>query len=450
MPVPTPVLQPVVLTRRTQLERTVSEPEGILGELGDGPGGRISLASHRSRYGRPTEAKPRPNLQLLEHLDGAGLRGRGGAGFPTGRKLRAVAERAQRSKRPVVVVNGTEGEPGSGKDRLVLMRSPHLVIDGAMWAAAAVGANRICICVDRTRIDACAALDEALVERQASEGGDPDFEITLLRTPPRYIAGEESALVRWINGGPAKPSGGRRPFESGVKGRPTLVQNAETMARLAQIANFGSNWFRQDGPPEEPGRALFSISGAVEHPVVVEMPIGTTVGRLIDMAGRREELQAVLVGGFFGTWIPYGEVADVPASRSGLAPFGGSPGAGVLIALPVSSCGLVETARILAWYAAESAGQCGPCLYGLADLAAAAGRLASAPSRPGDLDQMQRCAGQIDGRGGCRHPDGAVRLFRSAVRTFGAELRLHLDDGRCSATSAEPVVVVPDTISGWR
>jgi NADH:ubiquinone oxidoreductase subunit F (NADH-binding) len=251
--------------------------------------------------------------------------------------LRSVAEGRQR---PVVVVNGTEGEPNSGKDSLLLTSLPHLVLDGALWAAAAVGADRVVIGIDRTRPEALVSMNDALAERVDSEPSDVEVRIT--DTPPRYVAGEESALVHWINGGPAKPTATPpRPYQRGVDGRPTLVQNTETLAHLAQICAYGADWFRQAGPPEEPGTALMTVSGAVGRPSVVEAPIGTPIGEILDLAGGpTAPLQALLVGGFFGTWVAASEALSAPFSRAGLQPLGASPGAGIIIALPAGACGL--------------------------------------------------------------------------------------------------------------
>jgi NADH:ubiquinone oxidoreductase subunit F (NADH-binding) len=160
-------------------------------------------------------------------------------------------------------------------------------------------------------------------------------------------------------------------------------------------------------------------------------------------------VQAVLVGGFFGTWIAASDVMHTPLSRHALAPFGASPGAGILVALPESACGLLETARILRWYAGESAGQCGPCAFGLPALAGVAAHLAAGRARPDDVARMQRWAGDIDGRGACRHPDGAVRLLRSALAVFAADVDGHLRGRPCQG-SGRPTLVVPASTGEWK
>ncbi|MGA2209248.1 MAG: NADH-ubiquinone oxidoreductase-F iron-sulfur binding region domain-containing protein [Acidimicrobiales bacterium] len=405
-----------------------------------------SLAEHRTVYSMPPAPRSKPNQRLIDLVGRAGLRGRGGGGFPTARKLQAVADGARRG---VVVANATEGEPASAKDRLLVSRLPHLVLDGALLAAHAVGAEEVIVCVDRTRLGAAAAMNRAVLERLEREPMACPVRVAL--TPPRYVAGEETALVNWLNGGPSKPtSSPPRPSERGVDRRPTLVQNVETLAHLAQIAASGADWFRQAGTTDEPGTALFTVSGAAGASVL-EAALGTTGGALLRHGGVLPggDVQAVLVGGFFGTWMVGSDFVRTPLSRSALAPFGASPGAGIVVALPPSACGLLETARILAWYAGESAGQCGPCAFGLPALAGVVAQLAAGRAQPDDVTRMQRWADDIDGRGGCRHPDGAVRLLRSALAVFGADVDTHLSGHPCPG-SGRPTLAIPVSTGEWK
>ena len=387
-----------------------------------------TLAEHRSRYRRPPAPARRPERALIEVVSEAGLRGRGGAGFPTAHKLEAVAGR--RGPR-IVIANATEGEPASSKDRALMNHAPHLVLDGAALAAAAVGASQIVVCIDRADRRAVRSLRAAIAER-TGEGGPP---VELAETPSRYVAGEETALVRFLNGGDAKPTHvPPRPFEKGVDGRPSLIQNVETLAHIAQIGSFGAAWFRQTGTPDEPGTTLVTVTGAVARPAVVEVPVGTQVRRILARAGGpAEPLAALLAGGFSGTWIPVAAGGTAAFSRAGLSQLGASPGAGILVALPAGACGLAETARILRWFAAESAGQCGPCVFGLADIARTTAAIATGRAAAGDVERLRRWAGQIERRGACRHPDGAVRLLRSALDVFASDLDGHLGGRPCAA-----------------
>jgi NADH:ubiquinone oxidoreductase subunit F (NADH-binding) len=406
-----------------------------------------TLAEHRSRYSPPPAPKREPDDRIIDLVDEAGLRGRGGAGFPTGRKLRTVSQgRAPR----IVIGNGTEGEPASAKDRLLMSRLPHLVIDGALLAAAAVGADRIGIGVERNNTEAVKAMRDALAERAEHEPLPISFRVA--GTPPRYVGGEETGLVHWFNNGPAMPTFvPPLPFEKGVDGRPTLVQNVESLAHITQIVAHGPDWFREVGTAEEPGTALATVSGAVNRASVVEAAIGTPIGKIVESAGgSTARIGAMLLGGFFGTWVRGDAALAAPFSRAGLSPLNASPGAGIMCVLSEDACGLAETARILAWFAAESAGQCGPCLYGLADLARGAAGLSEATSAPSDLANLFLWAHEIEGRGACKHPDGAVRLLRSAATVFAEDWDRHARGERCRGQSAPPTIRVPVPPPVWR
>ncbi|MCX3059029.1 NADH-ubiquinone oxidoreductase-F iron-sulfur binding region domain-containing protein, partial [Streptomyces beihaiensis] len=369
----------------------------------------------------------------------AGLTGRGGAGFPTARKLRAVAGRRGRA---VVVVNAMESEPAGRKDQLLLAVAPHLVLDGAVLAAAAVGAGTVHVCLPRDRAAQYRQVSAALDERRRARL-DP-VTLRLHALPHTYVSSESTSLVRWLGGGPARPQGSPpRSHERGVDRRPTLVNNAETLAHLALVARYGPDWFRQAGTADEPGTLLVTVSGAVAAPGVLETALGTPVGTVIDRAGGpAEPIGAVLLGGFAGTWLP-APLLDTPLAHRDLDPLGAAPGAGILVALPRSACGLRETARILAYLAAQSARQCGPCVFGLPAVAEDFGALAAGRADPGLLPRLRRRTGLLPGRGACRHPDGAARLAASALRTFADDVDHHLTHGACPGVLRPPHLPVP-------
>ena len=351
---------------------------------------------------------------LIDAVERAGLRGRGGAGFPTGRKLRSVA--AGRGP-ATVVVNACEGEPVSGKDHALLTRAPHLVLDGAVLAALAVRANRIVVCLhDGDPLGH--ALSAALAARR-----DP-VAVHLQPVPGRYVASEESALVNLIDTGDARPtSRPPRPDERGVGGRPTLVSNAETYAQVALIARHGPEWFRATGTAESPGTTLVTIGGAVSDPGVREVALGTPLGRVLDLAGPADDAEAVLVGGVAGAWLPLPAATSVPLTHRELAEAGAPLGVGALFVLPAQACGLAETARILGFLAGESAAQCGPCMFGLPALAGDMARVVGGDATV--VPRLRQRLGVVEGRGACRHPDGAVRVARSALHVFAADLARH-------------------------
>jgi NADH:ubiquinone oxidoreductase subunit F (NADH-binding) len=379
---------------------------------------------------------------LIAEIGAAGLTGRGGAAFPAAVKLTAVAGQAGGK---VAVANGAEGEPASHKDKQLLWLAPHLVLDGLQLAAHAVGARRAVLYVHRhDQLEHLLA--RALAERVVA--GHDRVTVELVPAPHRFLAGEESALVGRVGGGLARPAFKHPPvFERGVGGLATLVQNVETLAHMALIARYGAAWFREVGTAAEPGSMIVTAHSADGVSRVREVPIGAPIADGLGLA--RAPAQAVLTGGYHGAWIPADLASRLPLANAALRPLGAAVGAGVLAALPPDRCGLAETARVLRYLAAESAGQCGPCLNGLPRIAAVFSALARPHlSRGGHLgrrglDDLERWAGLVTGRGACHHPDGTVRLVRSALTVFSAEIDGHLR-GRCTADpGAAPFLPVP-------
>ncbi|HLW18446.1 MAG TPA: NADH-ubiquinone oxidoreductase-F iron-sulfur binding region domain-containing protein, partial [Actinomycetota bacterium] len=330
---------------------------------------------------------------------------------------------------------------------LLLAYLPHLVIDGAVAAAGAVGADEVIVCVPRGARAAAESVQRAVWERSSSRSKEPRISVELV--PERYVAGEESALVHWLNGGPAKPTFiPPRPFQKGVRGRPTLVQNVETLAGISLVARYGSAWYRAIGDTQEPGTRLVTISGAVERPGVYEVPCGMTVASLVEHAGGASAVQAFLFGGYFGSWIEAERAWQLPLTESALRHASGALGCGVVVALPSESCGVLETARIARYLSNETAGQCGPCVHGLGALARDL-ELLAAGARP-NADRLQRWIDQVKGRGACHHPDGALRFITSAMRVFSDDAARHRRGEPCRARSKHPVLPVPATTGEWR
>ena len=393
---------------------------------GEGP---MTLGEHARLHG------PLPLLstyELIETIERSGLRGRGGADFPTAVKLRAVAERRRAS---AVVVNGSETEPASAKDKLLLMRLPHLVLDGAVLAARAVGVREVLVVAPERARGTLKALEGAISLRRGSDDG---VAITLVNTPGGYVTGEESAVINYLNAGRALPTFvPPRPFERGYRSRPTLIQNPETLAQIALVARYGEHWYRQLGTPGDPGSVLVTISGAVAAPGVYELAFGTSFGDLLGAAGgATEPLRALLVGGYFGTWVDAARAMELRLAREELRGAGCALGAGVLFALGESACGLHESARVIDYLAAESAGQCGPCVHGLRAIADAVAGLADGVAAPSERERLLRWCGDVRGRGACHHPNGAVRFVESTLEVFAAELEWHRGN-RCGALPAD-------------
>jgi len=402
------------------------------------------LQSHLAVQGQLPDLAATAPAQSIEVVDRAGLRGRGGASFPASRKFGAVASRPG-SK--IVVANGTEGEPASKKDRVLLRELPHLVLDGAAIAAHAVGAGHAIIAVPEGHERTAQSLELALRERgEARRRVEPRF--ALVDVPERYLSGQESALVNLVSGGPGKPSFGTRPFEHGVRHRPTLVQNVETLAHLALIARHGASWFRQLGTATDPGSTLVTLSGAISAPGVYEIEHGSPLTDLLDDAGVTEDLTAVLVGGYFGSWLSATHIPRLLLSPRHLAEHGASLGAGVIVALGSSACPVAETARIADYFAAQGAGQCAPCVNGLGAIADTVQQIATGTAARSARRDLDRWTSELPGRGACRHPDGAARFLASALRVFADDFRDHARRGRCERCSN--AAVLPSPVAGAR
>lgn len=371
---------------------------------GLGAHGVLDARAHHGVHG----ALPGTDLpRLLTLLDAAGLAGRGGAGFPLAAKLRAL-----HGTRPTVVVNGSESEPASHKDRTLLRRTPHLVLDGALAVAAAIGARRVSVAVHDHA--AATAVRAALAQR-------PDGRrVQVSESAGGFVAGEARALVRALNGGPALPPGRHEHLtEKGV-----LVANAETFAQAAVLLRLGAHHFAGTGTRTEPGTALLTIGGAVGRPGVVEIPLGTPLGIVLATAQARDT-RAIVTGGYHGSWLA--PLGDIRLSREGMAAAGGTFGAGVLLALDGATCALGELARVAGWLAAESAKQCGPCRFGLPALATDVAALYH-----GDRAAIGNAfahARAVDGRGACKHPDGAARFVTSGLHLLQDETDEHLRGG---------------------
>jgi len=389
----------------------------------------LSLAEHEQVHG----PMPRVGPDLIELIADSGLRGRGGAGFPTAVKMRTVARnRGPRS----VLVNAAESEPMSAKDRALLRMAPQLVLDGALAAADAVGTRSVVIAVPRDPAYPLAALEQALAERAAGR------RVKLVGVPWAHLAGEESALINYLNGGPLKPTlVPPLPAERGLARRPTLVQNPETLAHIALIARHGPGWFHSIGTASHTGSALVTVSGAVRDHGVREIACGAPLAAVLDSAGGPlEPIRAVLVGGYHGVWVAAEDIDSTTLDDESLARHGGGLGAGVIVALGRSACPLQELAGTIAWMASENAGQCGPCIHGLPALAELLSLLAAGQA-PRDVSQrLDRYSRNLVRRGACHLPDGAARFLGSGLDVFAPEIAQHDLRGRCPACLRPPTL----------
>lgn len=394
----------------------------LLSGLERGPG----LAAHLSRFG------PLPELDadvLVAQLAPLEVRGRGGAGFPMARKLQTVLEHRSRlpGRRPVVVVNAAEGEPASAKDTALLEVAPHLVLDGAVLAAGAVGARSIHVVTAADRPWAGTAVMTAVTDRE-----DRGVRWQWHEAEPRFVSGQARAVLELISGRAGLPVTSWAPEAvDGYRGRPTLLSNAESFAHLAAIVRWGAERYASHGTAAEPGTTLLTLSappqpdGRFSGVRVVEVEHGAPAGRVLE----GEALHApLLIGGFHGAWVHPADVADVRWSNAHLRGVGASLGAGSVLSLANGGCPVAETARYTAYLAAETAGRCGPCRNGLPALAREVDALATGiDTRP----RIEELTGLVRGRGACAHPDGTARLVASLLTTLADHVEGHLGR-RCS------------------
>jgi NADH:ubiquinone oxidoreductase subunit F (NADH-binding) len=403
----------------------------------------MSLQAHLDTHGALPEARRRDRrgaAALIDQIEQAGLGGRGGAGFPMARKMRTVA--GGRGK-PIVVVNATEGEPASLKDRTLIETLPHLVLDGAVLAARAIGADEAIVCVCESAGVGLERTAQAIQEREGLPGHWP--RLVLNAAPEGYVVGQESALVNHLNGGPATPTfTPPMPFERGVRRRPTLINNAETLAHVALIGRHGPRWFHELGLPDQPGSTLVTLSGPLTYPGVYEVEYGASLSSLIDAAGgTKGRVRAALFGGYAGTWVDGAALPNVALSKAHLAPYGATLGAGVVLLLSEDACPVAETVRVSRWLAEQSAGQCGPCVHGLASLAQTLEQVCTGTARGQAIARVEQLSALVNRRGACAHPDGAARFVLSAVDVFAEEFADHARHGVCDACARASELPLP-------
>ena len=400
-------------------------------------GRRLDLAAHLAVHGsleipRRKEASSW-SATIHEQIRLSGLTGRGGGGFPLATKLEPLLATRKRTQ---LVINVMEGEPAAQKDSVLACYAPHLILDGAEVLATLIDASGITLAVSRDNPAVANSLSAAIAERPRQRGAS-SFQI---ETPPdRYVAGEESGLVHWLDGGPAMPTfRPTKPAKLMIRSRQALVDNAETAASVALIARRGGQWFRGAGD----GSTLVTISGAVAAPGVFEVPLGTRLRDVISQAGPTGTVTGLLLGGYGGTFVNAAAL-DAPYSNDGLRPHGSSVGAGVIVVFDADTCGITEIARITRWMANESAGQCGPCVFGLPAIATDLEQLAIGRGDGRTERQLRSRLDAIVGRGACAHPDGVVRMVKSGLNVFQTELGRHTGGQRCAGASRASLLSLP-------
>lgn len=413
-------------------ERYAAQPFRVLPgvHLLDGVERGPSLAAHEQRYRRLPSWTGRALVDLLRSLD---VRGRGGSGFPFATKLEAALTAPGR---PTVIVNVSEGEPASFKDAALSTTRPHLVLDGAALVAGALGARTVHVVVPSERPFVEHRLRRAVMERHTrGRRGRRDGGLRWIvhRADDRFVAGQAWAVIELVSGRANLPVTSWQPAAvKGYRGRPTVLSNAETFAQVALAVLDGAERYRAHGLPEEPGTVLLTVHAGPAPVRVVEVAHGAPWSEVLS----GEALDGpVLVGGYHGTWVPSGALADLRVSRAAMRERGLALGAGVVLPLGPHECPVHVTTRLTAYLADQSAGRCGPCRNGLPALAEALHQLdLGGPS----LDRVTELGRLVSGRGACAHPDGTARLVRSMVEAFPEEIAAHAL-GWCHIAGRPPV-----------
>jgi NADH:ubiquinone oxidoreductase subunit F (NADH-binding) len=386
-----------------------------------------SLATHRAYWPEPSTLSAE---RLIAGARQGRIAGRGGAEFPFWRKLQVAVDSGRRRE---LVVNAAEGEPASAKDSTLLSVAPHLVLDGAQLVAEALGVQLVHVMVPGERPTVVAAAQRALDERA---GGRGSLSFELHPTSGGFVGGQARAALELLSGRANLPVTSRRPIAvAGLRGKPTLLSNAETFAQLAALTAIGPLGYAQFGTADEPGTRILSVSADGPGGVVLEVPHGEPLSHVLRLCGY-ELGHPVLIGGYHGTWLSAEQAAHSAISPAALKAFDARLGAGVILPMMAGDCVLPYTAQIVGYLAQQRAQRCGPCTKGLPALAEACENLArTGPSVDrAALGRVQELCGLVTGRGACRHPDGTARLVSSMLTTFPEEVSAH-QQGYCTVVS---------------
>jgi len=395
--------------------------------------------------GRPEE--------VIETVTASGLTGRGGANFPTGLKWRTVRDSPGTA---YVVVNGKESEPGAFKDREMMEKLPHRVLEGALIAAHAVGADEVVFFIRGAFKKAYRRIAQAVEEAEAAGIIGDGLHVHLHKSPEAYICGEETALIEALEGRRPMPRG-KPPYPAvkGFKGRPTLVNNVETLANVPGIVGRGAEWYRGLGTPEAPGTRVFCVSGLVRRPGVYECEVGIPLSGLLELAGGVREghtLKAVIPGGTSTPLLTPDQV-HVALSPKALQAAGSMLGTASVIVYDETVCMVDMAANLSQFYRDESCGKCTPCRDGTQMLYALLTRIEHGGGEPDDLDRLMRICDYTPTGSVCGLGVGAVVPVISALKHFRGEFEAHLKLGRCPLPRRFEVnglcfPVVPPTPSG--
>lgn len=405
--------------------------------------GREDLKSYQARGGYQALEKVLKGWSpeaVIQEISDSGLKGRGGAGFPTGKKWIFTRECPEQPR--YVVLNGGEDEPGSKKDRLLMENLPHLVIEGAILASYAVGAPQAYLYINRLYEAAHQSMAQALREaREAGywgariQGSNFSLDVLFVSAPPNYVAGEDSAALEVIeNKQPLPRKKPPFPATAGLFGKPTAVNNVETLANVPPIIARGSKWYRSFGTPESPGTMIFSLNEEVNRPGIYELHFGSSLRYLVEECGGGikggKSLKAILPGGPSSAFLGPDKM-DIPLEHNAVRAAGSSIGCGVVHLVTEGTCMVEETLRIAEFFAAESCGQCPACRMETNMLPAMLKKVQQGQGGQAILDQFAKVISFNKGKGFCNLINMPGPPIESALRLFRSDFEFHLANGRC-------------------
>jgi NADH:ubiquinone oxidoreductase subunit F (NADH-binding) len=407
--------------------------------------GRESLDAYRARGGYQALDKALKQLaprDVINDIDAAGLRGRGGAGFPTGKKWAFTADTPETPR--YVILNGGEDEPGSKKDRILMENVPHLVVEGVILSAYGVGASKAYLYINAEYKDAIQSMQDALADARKLGyvgdrigGKDFNLEIEFFPAPHDYVAGEDSAVIEVIEGKKPLPRQ-KPPFPAtvGLFGKPTAVNNVETLANVAPIILHGATWYRGFGTGESPGTMVFSLNDDVKRPGVYELPFGTPLRHLIeDLGGGTRDgkkIKAVLPGGPSSAFLT-GDQLDTALDHNSIRAAGSSIGCGVIGIVTEGSCIVEEALKIAEFFAKESCGQCPACRMETNTLSMLMKKIQQGQGSAPMLEQFGKVIAFNKGKGFCSLINMPGPPIESAVKLFREDFEAHLA-GKCPAS----------------
>jgi NADH-quinone oxidoreductase subunit F len=378
--------------------------------------------------------------QVIATVKESGLRGRGGAGFPTGLKWSFMPRQFPGQK--YLVCNSDEGEPGTCKDREILQHNPHIVIEGMAIAAYAMGISVGYNYIHGEIFESYERFEAALVEARAAGflgdnimGSSFSFQLHATHGFGAYICGEETALLESLEGKKGQPRF-KPPFPAsyGLYGKPTTINNTETFAAVPWIIRHGGPAYLECGKPNNGGTKIFSIGGDVERPGNYEIPLGTSFPKLLELAGgvrAGRQLKAVIPGGSSAPVLPASIMMDITMDYDSIAKAGSMLGSGAVIVMDDSRCMVKSLQRLSYFYMHESCGQCTPCREGTGWLWRMVDRLERGEGRPSDMDLLDNVAENIMGRTICALGDAAAMPVRGMLKHFRPEFEHHITHKTC-------------------